>query len=78
MSAVPSGDAARPLAQPALVALATYFVTIWGAGFVASRIALQYAAPFSYIGVRYSIAFGVALLAFGLRAAWHMLQARFG
>ena len=70
MSAVPPRDPARPLAQPALVALATYFVTIWGAGFVASRIALQYAAPFSYIGVRYAIAFAVAMLAFGLRAAW--------
>jgi len=70
VSAVAPHDPARPLSQPALVALATYFVTIWGAGFVASRIALQYAAPFSYIGVRYAIAFGVALLAFGLRAAW--------
>jgi len=62
--------AARPLSQAALVALAAYFVTIWGAGFVASRIALQYAAPFTYIGVRYAIAFAVAMLAFGLRAAW--------
>ena len=61
---------ARPLSQATLVALAAYFVTIWGAGFVATRIALQYAAPFTYIGVRYSIAFVVALLAFGLRARW--------
>ena len=28
---------------------------LWGAGFVASRLALQYAAPFSYIGVRYAL-----------------------
>ena len=34
------------------------------------RIALEYAAPFTYIGVRYAIAFAVAMLAFGLRAAW--------
>jgi drug/metabolite transporter (DMT)-like permease len=61
---------ARPLSQATLVALAAYFVTIWGAGFVATRIALQYAAPFTYIGVRYAIAFVVALLAFGLRARW--------
>ena len=61
---------ARPLSQATLVALATYFVTIWGAGFVATRIALQYAAPFTYIGVRYTLAFVLALLAFGLRARW--------
>ena len=60
----------RPLSQATLVALATYFVTIWGAGFVATRIALQYAAPFTYIGVRYTLAFVLALLAFGLRARW--------
>lgn len=68
----------RPLSQPALIALAGYFVTIWGAGFVASRIALQYAAPFTYIGVRYAIAFVVALLAFGLRAAWPTTRAQWG
>ena len=52
------------------ILFSSYFVTAWGLGFVASRIALQYAAPFSYIGVRYLIAFFVALLAFGLRARW--------
>ena len=65
-----SADPARPLAQAALFALTAYFVIIWGAGFVASRIALQYAAPFTYIGVRYGLALLVALLAFGLRASW--------
>jgi drug/metabolite transporter (DMT)-like permease len=50
--------------------LSAYFVTVWGAGYVATRIALQYAAPFTYIGVRYAIAFAVAMLAFGLRASW--------
>ena len=68
----------RPLSQPAIVALAGYFVTIWGAGFVASRIALQYAAPFTYIGVRYAIAFAVAMLAFGLRAAWPKTPSQWG
>ncbi len=58
--------------------LSGYFVTIWGAGFVGTRIALQYAAPFTYIGVRYAIAFGVALLAFGLRAAWPTTRAQWG
>ncbi len=62
--------AAAPLARAAVVALSAYFVVVWGSGFVASRVALQYAAPFSYIGVRYAIAFFVAVLAFGLRARW--------
>jgi drug/metabolite transporter (DMT)-like permease len=67
-----------PLSQPALAALASYFVTIWGAGFVASRIALQYAAPFTYIGVRYGIALVLALLAFGFRASWPKTPAQWG
>jgi len=58
--------------------LSAYFVTIWGAGFVVTRIALQYAAPFTYIGVRYAIAFVVALLAFGLRATWPTSRAQWG
>ncbi len=58
--------------------LSGYFVGVWGAGFVASRIALQYAAPFTYIGVRYAIAFVVAMLAFGLRAAWPTSRAQWG
>jgi drug/metabolite transporter (DMT)-like permease len=70
--------AAAPLAHTAVVALSAYFVVVWGAGFVASRIALQYAAPFSYIGVRYSVAFVVALLAFGIRARWPQSAAEWG
>jgi drug/metabolite transporter (DMT)-like permease len=66
-----AGDApAAPLARTAVIALSTYFVVVWGAGFVASRIALQYAAPFSYIGVRYTLALAVAFVAFGRHARW--------
>jgi drug/metabolite transporter (DMT)-like permease len=61
---------AAPLARAAVVALSGYFVVVWGSGFVASRYALQFAAPFTYVGVRYAIAFAVAMLAFGLRARW--------
>jgi drug/metabolite transporter (DMT)-like permease len=70
--------AVAPLARAAVLALSTYFVVVWGAGFVASRIALQYAAPFSYIGVRYALAFVVALLAFGIRARWPQSAAEWG
>jgi drug/metabolite transporter (DMT)-like permease len=73
-----AAGSARPLSRAVLVALAAYFVIVWGAGFVASRIALQYAAPFSYMSVRYSIAFAVAMLAFGLRATWPATPAQWG
>ena len=59
-----------PLAPAASVLFSGYFVMVWGSGFVVTRIALEYAAPFTYIGVRYCVAFAVAMLAFGLRAAW--------
>lgn len=78
MSGEPGGHAPIPFSQTALVALSAYFVTIWGAGFVATRVAMQYAAPFTYIGVRYAIALVVALLAFGLRATWPRSRAAWG
>ena len=78
MSRSSADTAGAPLAQGAVLALSTYFVVVWGAGFVASRIALQYAAPFSYIGVRYAIAFAVALLAFGTRARWPRSRTEWG
>ena len=74
-AAVEPGDA-PPLQRATVVLISSYFVTAWGLGFVASRIALQYAAPFSYIGVRYAIALAVALLAFGLRARWPATRAQ--
>jgi drug/metabolite transporter (DMT)-like permease len=70
--------AVAPLAGVAVVALSTYFVVVWGSGFVASRYALQHAAPFSYIGVRYAIALFIAILAFGLRARWPQTPAQWG
>ena len=41
-----------PLAPAASVLFSGYFVMVWGSGFVVTRIALEYAAPFTYIGVR--------------------------
>jgi len=59
--------------------LSAYFVVIWGAGYVASRAALQYAAPFTYIGVRYSIAAVLALVfALALRARWPASRSQWG
>ena len=77
----PDRSAARPVlpvaAAPTLLShsmlglLSAYFVIIWGAGFVATRVAMQYAAPFTYIGVRYTIAAIIMLAAARLmRASW--------
>lgn len=74
----PNERARAPLSASARLLLSTYFVTVWGTGFVVTRVALEYAAPFTYIGVRYAIAFGVAMLAFGLRAAWPRSPAQWG
>src|SRR5690349_16849899 len=70
---------AVPLRRGTLALLSAYFVTIWGAGFVATRVALQYAAPFTYIGVRYAIAATVALgVALAMRARWPATRAEWG
>lgn len=37
-------------------ALAWYFVCVWGTGFVATKIGLQYAAPFTFLSLRFSTA----------------------
>ena len=40
--------------------LAWYFVAVWGAGYVATKIGLQYAPPFTFLSVRF--AFGLLCL----------------
>ena len=40
--------------------LAWYFVTIWGSGFLATKIGLQHAAPFTFLSLRF--AFGILCL----------------
>src|SRR5882672_4287154 len=34
-------------------ALAWYFVAVWGAGYIATRIGLQYAPPFTFLTLRF-------------------------
>lgn len=41
--------------------LAWYFVAVWGAGYIATKMGLQYAAPFTFLTLRF--AFGLACLA---------------
>jgi len=40
--------------------LAWYFVSVWGSGFLATKIGLQHAAPFTFLTLRF--AFGLACL----------------
>jgi drug/metabolite transporter (DMT)-like permease len=40
--------------------LAWYFVTVWGTGFIATKIGLQHAAPFTFLTLRF--AFGILCL----------------
>ena len=40
--------------------LAWYFVAVWGAGYVATKIGLQYAPPFTFLTLRF--AFGLVCL----------------
>ncbi len=40
--------------------LAWYFVSVWGSGFIATKIGLQHAAPFTFLTLRF--AFGLACL----------------
>jgi len=68
----PEGPAAAEFAPPArppmpfsqrewfAPVLAWYFVTVWGSGFIATRIGLQYAPPFSFLTLRFL--FGLACL----------------
>lgn len=36
-------------------ALAWYFVAIWGCGFIATKTALQYVAPFTFLSIRFAL-----------------------
>ena len=50
----------RPERRPWDSALAWYFVAVWGSGFVATKIGLQHAPPFTFLALRFS--FGLACL----------------
>ena len=51
--------------------LAWYFVTVWGSGYLATKIGLQYTAPFTFLTLRFML--GMALMvpvAAALRPRW--------
>lgn len=52
-------------------ALAWYFVSVWGAGYLATRVGLQYSGPLTFVTLRFAL--GVALMApavLWLRPSW--------
>ena len=59
--------------------LAWYFVVVWGSGFIATKVGLQYAAPFTFLTLRYT--FGLACLiplVLVLRPRWPATRAELG
>jgi drug/metabolite transporter (DMT)-like permease len=53
------------------LALAWYFVSVWGSGFIASKAGIQYAAPFTFLALRFAL--GVLLMVpivLALRPRW--------
>jgi drug/metabolite transporter (DMT)-like permease len=59
--------------------LAWYFVAVWGSGYVATKIGLQYAPPFTFLSLRF--AFGLACLlpiVMVWKPAWPQSRAELG
>lgn len=59
--------------------LAWYFVSVWGSGFLATKIGLQHAAPFTFLSLRF--AFGIVcltLLVIALKPRWPATRSEFG
>ncbi len=50
-----NGTATQTQRQLLDTLLVWYFVIIWGSGFVATRIGLQHAAPFTFLALRFAI-----------------------
>lgn len=59
--------------------LAWYFVSVWGSGFIATKIGLQHAAPFTFLSLRF--AFGILCLipiVLITRPRWPVSRTEFG
>jgi drug/metabolite transporter (DMT)-like permease len=51
--------------------LAWYFVAVWGSGYLATKIGLQYAAPFTFLSLRFAFGLLVVLpVIFFWKPAW--------
>jgi drug/metabolite transporter (DMT)-like permease len=53
MTSIASPDSSRRTAARFDTLLAWYFVIMWGSGYLASKTGMQYAAPFTFLTLRY-------------------------
>ena len=59
--------------------LAWYFVTVWGSGFLATKIGLQHAAPFTFLSLRFAFGFAcLSVLVLATRPRWPATRAELG
>ncbi len=59
--------------------LAWYFVTAWGSGFVASKIGIQYAAPFTFLALRFMVAIACMIpIVLIMRPRWPVSRVELG
>lgn len=63
--------APRSTQRPLHTLLAWYFVAIWGSGFIASKIGMQHAAPFTFLALRFALGTAcMILVVLAARPAW--------
>jgi drug/metabolite transporter (DMT)-like permease len=73
MSSRPSGGRAFD------TVLAWYFVTVWGSGFLATKIGLQHAAPFTFLSLRFAFGFAcLIVVVLVTRPRWPSSRAELG
>jgi drug/metabolite transporter (DMT)-like permease len=73
MSSRPSGERAFD------TVLAWYFVTVWGSGFLATKIGLQHAAPFTFLSLRFAFGFAcLIVVVLVTRPRWPSSRAELG
>jgi drug/metabolite transporter (DMT)-like permease len=75
-----SRDPARDRAgRASSVLLAWYFVIVWGSGFLATKAGLQYAAPFTFLTLRFALGIAVLLpMMWWLKPRWPQSTAAWG
>jgi drug/metabolite transporter (DMT)-like permease len=67
-----------PLRTPSSL-LAWYFVVVWGSGYLATKIGLQYAAPFTFLTIRFTLGLLLVVpLALIVRPRWPRTPAEWG
>ncbi len=59
--------------------LAWYFVVVWGSGYLATKVALQYTAPFTFLSLRFALGiFCMLAIVLIVRPPWPASRAELG